>query len=98
MADSRSDLINQLAASMGAGDYAKTRFEESRFDPETGTLYCDGYVISKSVIDEALQHFKLMQNKCDMSDPASRHMAMIYKTAIEGIKKLQEGEKPGTKK
>lgn len=93
MADSRSDLINQLAASMGAGDYAKTRFEESRYDPETGTLYCDGYVISKSVIDEALQHFNMMQHKCNMNDPASRHMAMIYKTAIEGIKKLRENDK-----
>lgn len=93
MADSRSDLINQLAASMGAGDYAKTRFEESRYDPETGTLYCDGYVISKSVIDEAIQHFKLMQGKCDMNDSASRHMALIYKTAIEGIKKLRENDK-----
>ena len=93
MADSRSDLINQLAASMGAGDYAKTRFEESRYDPETGTLYCDGYVISKSVIDEAIHHFKLMQGKCDMNDPASRHMALIYKTAIEGIKKLRENDK-----
>ena len=92
MADSRSDLINQLAASMGAGDYAKTRFEESRYDPETGTLYCDGYVISKSVIDEAMQHFRLMQSKCDMNDRASRHMAMIYKTAIEGIKKLREAD------
>ena len=93
MADNRKDLINQLAASMGAGDYAKTRFEESRFDPESGTLYCDGYVISKSVIDEAIQHFKLMQSKCDMNDPASRHMALIYKTALEGIKKLRESEK-----
>ena len=93
MADSRTDLINQLAASMGAGDYAKTRFEESRYDPETGILYCDGYVISKSVIDEAIQHFKLMQGKCDMNDPASRHMALIYKTAIEGIKKLRENDK-----
>lgn len=61
MGDTRTDLINQLAASMGAGDYAKTRFEESRYDAETGTLYCDGYVISKSVIEEAIQHFNLMQ-------------------------------------
>ena len=92
MGDTRTDLINQLAASMGAGDYAKTRFEESRYDPDTGTLYCDGYVISKTVIEEAIQHFNLMQKKCDMNDPASRHMAMIYKTAIEGIKRLKESK------
>ncbi len=37
MAD-RSDLINQLAASMGAGQFARTTYEESRFDPDTGPL------------------------------------------------------------
>ena len=53
MAD-RSDLINQLAASMGAGQFASTSYEESRFDAETGTLYCNGMAISKSVAEKAI--------------------------------------------
>lgn len=88
MAD-RSDLINQLAASMGAGKYAPTKYEESRFDPETGTLYCNGMVISASVAQQAIKHFEAMKRKCDMNETASRQMAMIYQCAIEAIKIMQ---------
>ena len=89
----REDLINQLAASMGAGDFARTRYEESRYDPETGTLYCDGIAISKSTIEKAEQHFKGLKAKCDYADPASREMAMIYQIALEGIKALKAQNK-----
>ena len=91
MAD-RSDLINQLAASMGAGQFAQTSFQESRFDPDTGTLYCDGMVISSSVGDQAIKHFTTVKAKCDMNEPASRQMAMIYQCAIEAIKIMQNPE------
>ena len=86
----REDIINQLAASMGAGDFARTKFEGSRYDSSTGTLYCEGYVISKSVIDEAISHFTMLRSKCDISDPDSRKMAMIYQAAIEALKMLDE--------
>ena len=88
MAD-RNELINQLAASMGAGQFAQTKFEESRFDPETGTLYCNGMVISASVAEQAIKHFDLMYKKCDLKEPASRQMAMIYKCASESIRMMQ---------
>ncbi|MBR1441586.1 MAG: hypothetical protein IJ589_10235 [Lachnospiraceae bacterium] len=89
----RADLINQLAASMGAGDYASTRLEESRYDVETGTLYCNGYIISRSILDEAVSHFQGLQAKCDIKDPAGRKMAMVYEAAIEGIKRMRKEEK-----
>ena len=90
MAD-REDLINQLAASMGAGDFAATRYEESRFDPETGTLYCDGIMVSKSAIDEALAFYRQMYAKCKYNtDNASQKMAITYKIAIEAITKMQQ--------
>lgn len=88
MAD-RTDLINQLAASMGAGQFAPKSYEESRYDAETGTLYCDGMVISKSVADKAIKHFELLFKKCDITDTAQREMAMIYKCAIESIKLIE---------
>lgn len=87
--DNRSDLINQLAASMGAGDFAKTKYEESRYDVETGTLYCNGMAISKSTADKAIQHFTVLEKKCDLQDSAQRQMAMIYRCAIEAIKAVQ---------
>ena len=88
MAD-RSDLINLLAASMGAGDFAQTKYEESRYDPETGTLYCKGMAISGSVAEKAIKHFEVLEKKCDLDDPNSRQMAMIYRCASESIKMMQ---------
>ncbi len=85
----RTDLINQLAASMGAGQYAQTKYEESRFDSETGTLYCNGMAITESVADKAVKHFEMVYRKCDLNDNASRQMAMIYRCAIEAIKAVQ---------
>ncbi|SFQ29130.1 hypothetical protein SAMN04487928_1308 [Butyrivibrio proteoclasticus] len=85
----REELINQLAASMGAGQFAKTSYEDSRFDADTGTLYCKGMAITKSTAEKALQHFELLEKKCDVSDPNQRQMAMIYRCAIESIKMMQ---------
>ncbi|MCR5155982.1 MAG: hypothetical protein K6C96_04820 [Butyrivibrio sp.] len=89
MAD-RGDLINQLAATMGAGDFAQTKYTESRYDAQTGTLYCDGIMITKPVIEKAEQYFKTLKSKCSYTDPASREMAMIYQVAIEGIKMIRD--------
>lgn len=92
MANSREDLINQLAASMGAGSFTNKTFEESRFDAETGTLFCNGMIISKSVSDKAIQHFQLLEKKLDASNSAQREMAMIYRCAIEAIKMMQNSK------
>ena len=89
MAD-RESLISQLASSMGAGDFAATKYEESRYDSSTGTLYCDGIMIASTVIDKAEQYFKNLKSKCSYTDPSSREMAMIYQVAIEGIKVLKQ--------
>lgn len=89
----REDLINQLAASMGAGNYAQTKYEESRYDPDTGTLYCNGQIITKNTIDLAEGHFKTMQAKCDLKTPEGRQMAAIYQVGLEGIKKIRKAEK-----
>lgn len=86
----REDIINQLAASMGAGDYGRTKYEESRYDPDTGTLYCNGQIISKNMIDDAESYFRQMQSRCDMTFPESRRMAAIYQVALEGINQIRK--------
>ncbi len=89
MAD-RSDLIHQLAASMGAERPAISKSQyESRFDHSTGTLYCDGMTISASVADQAIKYFTAEKSKCSLHDPASKQMAMIYQCAIEAIQVAQ---------
>lgn len=85
----RSELINQLAVSMGVADYTSTNYKGSRYDAKTGTLFCNGMAISSSVADMAVKHFSLMERKCDMQDSAARQMAMIYRCAIESIKMMQ---------
>ena len=85
----RADLINQLAASMGAGELSPTKFVDKRYNSETGTLYCNGK-ITKSVADVALKHFQIMRNRCKASTLETRQMADIYECAIEAIKIMQD--------
>ena len=85
----RADLINQLAASMGAGQRVTTKQEESRYDAKTGTLYCNGMQLNASIADQAIRHFELAASKCDKNDASSRQMAMIYECAIQSIKMMQ---------
>nr|WP_297708787.1 hypothetical protein [uncultured Butyrivibrio sp.] len=89
MATNRADLINQLAASMGAGAYASTKYQDSRFDADTGTLYCNGVRISQSVAEQAIKHFTLLKNKCENDSPEAQQMIKIYQCAIESIKMMQ---------
>ncbi len=85
----RADLINQLAASMGADQRVVTRQEQSRYNSKTGTLYCNGMQINASIADQAIKHFELEASKCDKNDNSSRQMAMIYECAIQSIKMMQ---------
>ena len=85
----RADLINQLAASMGAGSLSPTKYVDKRYDSETGTLYCNGKV-SKSVAAVSLKHFTLMKARCKGDSLEIRQMADIYQCAIEAIKIMQD--------
>ncbi len=51
------ELIRQLATSFGMADTYNSRIEGSRFDPATGTLYCDGIAVPKSSIESAEEFF-----------------------------------------
>ena len=51
------ELIRQLATSFGMADTYNSRLEGSRFDPATGTLYCDGMAVPKSSIEKAEEFF-----------------------------------------
>ena len=88
---SREELINSLAQSMGVGSYVDTKYAGSRYDKSTGTLYCDGYIITSTVINEALSHFETLKLRADKEETEnSIHMALIYKAAIEAIKMMQD--------
>ncbi|MCR5800837.1 MAG: hypothetical protein K6G57_00715 [Lachnospiraceae bacterium] len=87
----REELISSLAASVGLAGPA-SKYEPSRYDRMTGTLYCDGYVITGTIINEALAYFQNMKMRAEKEDnEQSRHTALIYKTAIEAILMMQKG-------
>lgn len=89
MTSERNNLIGQLAAAMGAGDFSTTKYESSRYDQGTGTLYCNGHIISHSTIEKAKAYFELMMKKCNVSEPAGRDMYSIYELALESIKSVE---------
>ena len=84
----RAELINQLAASMGANT-VNTKSVNSRYDTKTGTLYCEGVVITKSIADKAIELFTTLEQKCNKNDPVQNEQALMYKCAIESIKIVQ---------
>ncbi|MBQ3789772.1 MAG: hypothetical protein II800_02440 [Lachnospiraceae bacterium] len=89
----REDLIGALAAAMGQGNYSSTKYEESRYDNSTGTLYCQGYIISKSTVDEAKEFFRNAKKKADRTaetDSSARNLALYYQVAVEAIGLMQK--------
>jgi hypothetical protein len=90
MAADRSSLINELAAAMGAGQFSATAYENNRYDKGTGTLYCNGHIISATTIEKAKNFFEGNMKRCDRNTTAGNDMYMIYETAVEAIKWLQD--------
>ncbi len=86
----REDLINSLAMSMGVNNSERVKLGESYYDPSTGTLYCKGMAITKNAASEAQEYFMAMESKCNISDPDSRKMALMYRCAIEAITLMQD--------
>ena len=94
---SREQLIGALATAMGAGSFAQTKYEGAHFDHDTGTLYCNGIVISKSSIQDALEYFQASKVNCEKmaeqnGDISMRNIAIYMQTAIEAIKLMQHKE------
>lgn len=90
---SRSNLIEQLAMSMGAVTESQVRMDQTRYDSSTGTLYCNGVKFSKNVVDDALNYFRRMQAQANAS--GSREMQNIgvyYQIAVECIMLTENGQ------
>ena len=78
---------------MGHEDISSTRLGESRYNPDTGTLFCNGYVVSKNTIEEARQFFeKQSQRYANATEKELKNMSQIYTVGAEAIKMMQDGE------
>ena len=75
MTSNRRDLINGLAAAMGAGTFAATTYEgTNRYDKGTGTFYCNGHIISPSIVEKASEFFEANLKRCDRSTSEGNEM------------------------
>ncbi|MBO6137950.1 MAG: hypothetical protein J6O71_04985 [Lachnospiraceae bacterium] len=91
--NTRENLIQALAASMGHEDIKSTRLGDSRFNPDTGTLFCNGYVVSKNTIEEARQFFeKQSQRYANSPEKELKNMSQIYAVGAEAIKMMQNND------
>ena len=54
----RSALIAGLAESVGITEGIDPNFKGSKYNPDTGTYYCDGIPLPHSSIDEIKEWFK----------------------------------------
>lgn len=89
---SRTELIEQLAMSMGAVTENTSKYDRARYDSSTGTLYCNGVKYSRNVVEDALSYFRKMQATANAS--GSRDMQNIgtyYQIAVEAIL-IMEGQ------
>ena len=91
----REDLIHSLAKSMGMGDAQKTKFTSGKYNVESGTIYSNGHVITKSSIEQARIYFHNQYRKlAEKDDEGAKDLATIYEVAYEAINMMIESGKP----
>ncbi len=94
----RSSLIEQLAMSMGAVSESSTKFDQTRYDASTGTMYCNGVKFSKNVVDDALNYFRRMQAQANASGTREmQNIGVYYQIAVECIIMMQKGQEQDNK-
>ena len=96
----KSKLIESLAMEMGMGSINDTKYGVDRYDPDTGTLYAQGALVSKNTITDAKNYLKQQiatyQSRVKSGIKQASDMATIYQIALTGVEFLQqEGEKAG---
>ena len=89
--DNREDLIKSLAESVGFKSIKADR-QESVFDVSTGTLYCNGMIITKSISEEASRFFENLERQYLDGAHENKQLAMFYRCAIEAISLMQTDE------
>lgn len=96
MAQGREDLIYSLAKSMGMGDAQKAKYSASKFNAETGTIFSNGHVISKTTIDQAKSYFTTQYRKlAEKDDEGAKDLAILYEVAMEAINMMLENTAKG---
>lgn len=81
----KKDLVSQLAQSMGFAGEKKS--DPSRYDPATGTVYCNGKMFTGAEIESARQYCLQAAEKFESYGDNAANMMRIAAAAIELIQK-----------
>ncbi len=88
----REDLIHSLAKSMGVGgDAQKSQYSASKYNADSGTIFTNGHVITRTTIEQAKAYFNAQYRKlAERDDENAKDMASIYEVAMEAINMMVE--------
>ena len=84
-------IIRALAKSAGMQDIYNTKYGASRYDAATGTLYCEGLTIPKSMVAKALEYYERQKNYNKVSaehDNTSMEQYLVSVVACNAIQML----------
>ena len=91
----REDLIHSLAKSMGMGEAQKAKYTTGKYNADTGSIFCNGHVITKQTIEQSRIYFHNQYRKlASKDDEGAKDLASIYEVALEAINMMVESGKP----
>ncbi len=97
MAQGREDLIYSLAKSMGMGNAQTAKYTASKYNAETGTIYCNGHVITKATIEQAKAYFTTQYRKlAEKDEEGAKELSAFYEVAMESIGMMLESTAGGS--
>ncbi len=85
----REDLITRLAFVSG---FTQNKYDASRYDSSTGTLYCNGRALSSDMISKAKTFFENQKERyaSHQEIPGAYEMMSFYDVGIAAIEQMQE--------
>ncbi len=89
----KENLIRSLATSMGMPDVKTTKYSGSRYDPATGTLYCENFALPNNSIERIKDWYKgQMEQYRTLSarDSSMMEQYMRYAVAYNAICLLKD--------
>ncbi|MCR4907412.1 MAG: hypothetical protein K5985_01170 [Lachnospiraceae bacterium] len=79
----KENLIRSLATSMGMPDVKTTKYSGSRYDPATGTLYCEHFALPHSSLERIKDWYRhQMEQYRNLSARDSEMMEQYMRYAV----------------
>ncbi len=96
MSYNREQTIRDLASTFGLADIHGSKYGESKYDATTGTFYCGGVAIPKSMVEKAKMHFRNQMEYLktrQIQTPDMKEMYLINTVGYNAICLLEDNVK-----